>query len=857
MKPTKIELRKRFAVNTIVALLTAAQLLPYTASAQSYLSSDAIRRQSQYATAQQAVYQLVAEAKDSDADGLLEAPAMKLGPNSGPLDGGVIPDNSGAPKTDSFGGLLGYCAWDNGSANLSTGRLQGGTTASSISLAVISYGLDNTFQTSCADVTAGITRGDDYVFKMTQNQMATVASSTTSTFWGAPVTSSMVLSDLATQDASTGGTLLHEGEIRLSKDTNLLYRWDAIAKSWNRIGGGINWTDVGATDSTLINGKAAIGQPTIGAERLTINGGTLQALGLRGAGSMTGANIYNTSGSAVNAFLGYDNANSKMLIDVQTGSFAIKTGGTERFSIGTDGSVLVNGSAILDSNRNLSATAGTFTGVVNTSGGYQVAGTTVIDTSRNLVNINSINTSGNANTGSLSIGGTVVIDGNRNATLNALTTTGVITANGGINTTTLTATTQLIGPTGSAGLPAYAFAGSSTTGMYSPTANMLALSAGGVQVMAASASTGVTTPAGLTVSGGNFVLSGNQVTGTFAARPAASVAGRLYITTDTNEIFRDTGAAWVRVGAGQLASMTDTAIVLPSDGQLLTFNSGTGKWTNANLLAGNGVAVTTSNGAVTVGLTNIGAAGTYGSSTQIPVLTTDAQGRVTAVTNTTVNVTSALGYTPTRSNGDGNSVVSQDTRATNYSPQDRDSGAHFDLKNNSTDGLSDGGSVHGVMTFRPYGSGADFSGGPAHQLAVTENGGLWQRSGSGATWSGWRSISPRAAADGMPLKTCAGQTTLGATNWVQYANNSLYVDITFPATCGFTQRPVVVTGLYGGGSLWDLLGGNSAYGVTPTGFRVYVKPAIPENYPADTITPVSANAGTPYRWGLNWVAYGV
>jgi hypothetical protein len=86
------------------------------------------------------------------------------------------------------------------------------------------------------------------------------------------------------------------------------------------------------------------------------------------------------------------------------------------------------------------------------------------------------------------------------------------------------------------------------------------------------------------------------------------------------------------------------------------------------------------------------------------------------------------------------SIVSSDTRATNYLPQDRNSGVYFDFKSNSTDGLADANFYHGVMTFRPYGGSTDFTGGLAHQLAFTDNGNMWLRSGANNAWLSWTKI---------------------------------------------------------------------------------------------------------------------
>lgn len=41
------------------------------------------------------------------------------------------------------------------------------------------------------------------------------------------------------------------------------------------------------------------------------------------------------------------------------------------------------------------------------------------------------------------------------------------------------------------------------------------------------------------------------ISGTFAAIPAAGIVGRLYLTTDTNLIYRDTGTAWAELMNGK------------------------------------------------------------------------------------------------------------------------------------------------------------------------------------------------------------------------------------------------------------------------------------------------------------------
>src|SRR6476661_8593434 len=67
-----------------------------------------------------------------------------------------------------------------------------------------------------------------------------------------------------------------------------------------------------------------------------------------------------------------------------------------------------------------------------------------------------------------------------------------------------------------------------------------------------------------------------------------------------------------------------------------------------SVTAGTGLSGGTITGTGTIALTNVGTAGTYGSGSQVPVITTDAQGRVTGVSTSAVAVTTPAcptGYT--------------------------------------------------------------------------------------------------------------------------------------------------------------------------------------------------------------------
>lgn len=106
-------------------------------------------------------------------------------------------------------------------------------------------------------------------------------------------------------------------------------------------------------------------------------------------------------------------------------------------------------------------------------------------------------------------------------------------------------------------------------------------------------------------------------------------------------------------------------------------------------------------------------------------------------------------------------VSSSDTRSVVTTPQTINSGTVFDFKQNSTESLSDGGTYFGQMTFRPYGTGTDWSGTLSHQLGFSDNGNIWQRSGSSTTWGAWKKILNSSNYSGYALPLSGGTLTGG------------------------------------------------------------------------------------------------
>jgi hypothetical protein len=138
------------------------------------------------------------------------------------------------------------------------------------------------------------------------------------------------------------------------------------------------------------------------------------------------------------------------------------------------------------------------------------------------------------------------------------------------------------------------------------------------------------------------------------------------------------------------------------------------------------------------------------SATALKVVVRDASGNFAANTITsalTGNASTATTLQTARTIGDVSfngsaSIVPEritfkDTRSTDFSPYTYP-GVTIHLKTNSTDGLNDSGTYHGILNLQHW---SDVSGGRNHQLGFTDAGNMHHRSSTNTTiWSTWSKL---------------------------------------------------------------------------------------------------------------------
>jgi hypothetical protein len=124
---------------------------------------------------------------------------------------------------------------------------------------------------------------------------------------------------------------------------------------------------------------------------------------------------------------------------------------------------------------------------------------------------------------------------------------------------------------------------------------------------------------------------------------------------------------------------------------------------------------------------------------------------VTAISKngTTISVTKGITFLTSHQTLDH--IISTDKRSTVLSPTSYIRGIYPVFMSNTTDGLSDGDTYHGILHWRSYGTTAsDLSGGYPIQIAYTATGRLWTRiATSSTTWDAWKKI---ARTEDIPTK---------------------------------------------------------------------------------------------------------
>jgi hypothetical protein len=139
----------------------------------------------------------------------------------------------------------------------------------------------------------------------------------------------------------------------------------------------------------------------------------------------------------------------------------------------------------------------------------------------------------------------------------------------------------------------------------------------------------VTTPT-LPTTGNLIVYNGTSFTSLANTGIAGTYANAAYVPVITTDAY------------GRVSGITNTAISIPTTAVTGVFGFSSGGTNATSYTTG---ALLTSNGTAIVSLANTGTAGTYGNATYVPVITTDAYGRVTSIVNTAISASGSSGNT--------------------------------------------------------------------------------------------------------------------------------------------------------------------------------------------------------------------
>lgn len=271
------------------------------------------------------------------------------------------------------------------------------------------------------------------------------------------------------------------------------------------------------------------------------------------------------------------------------------------------------------------------------------------------------------------------------------------------------------------------------------------------------------------VSGGGATAGG--LNGQVQFNSTNTFGGATYLTyvTGTGQVIANAGIASTNTTTGTMV-VTGGLGVSGNTYSASLYDNGNRTVTSVSLSSGSGISITSQTSTGPSASATVNNTGVLSFNTRTGVVTLSSS-----------DVTSALSYTPSQSSSSTNSVYSFDSRSTNYAPQDRNAGLYVDFKTNTTDGLADGGTYHGVLTFRSYGSGSDLSGGQVKQIAYSENNNLWHRiSTNTTTWGSWVRIldSVNYSSFAMPLGGGTMTGTLTTQNILPSANASYNIGST-------------------------------------------------------------------------------